>query len=226
MLKFIKILFRGLKWIFAVILSLTATYMIMAVVLSLIPVNRQKVPKCELEVYILSNGVHLEMVLPVRNEIKDWTSEIMIDSGIVQIVRFISFGWGDRQFFINTPEWADLTVKTAVTALFLKSPAALHVDCWSDLPVNNRCKRIPVSKDQYKIIVDYINDSFKRDSSGNTIPIRDFHYDRYDSFYEAENSYSLFFTCNTWTNRCLKVSGLKACLWTPFDKGTLFQYRN
>ena len=47
-----------------------------------------------------------------------------------------------------------------------------------------------------------------------------------DAFYDAKGSYNLTRTCNTWTNNALKAAGLKACLWTPFDSGIFWQYRN
>ena len=38
-----------------------------------------------------------------------------------------------------------------------------------------------------------------------------------DIFYEANGSYSIFKTCNTWSNSILKNSGVKSLLWTPFS---------
>ncbi len=29
----------------------------------------------------------------------------------------------------------------------------------------------------------------------------------------------MFSTCNEWVNKGLKATGLKSCLWTPFDTG-------
>ena len=37
-----------------------------------------------------------------------------------------------------------------------------------------------------------------------------------DAFYKANGRYNLFFTCNSWTNKKLKDSNLKSCIWTPF----------
>ena len=118
-----------------------------------------------------------------------------------------------------------MTFKTAFNALFLKSLSAIHIDYYRELEIDSKCKLISVSTGQYKTIVEFIENSFKKDDSGNFIKIEGFQYNSYDCFYEANNSYNLFFTCNTWTNNCLKKSGLKASLWTPYDKGTLYHYR-
>ena len=50
-------------------------------------------------------------------------------------------------------------------------------------------------------------------------------YGNSDAFYDATGSYSLFHTCNSWTNNALKAAGMKASVWTPFDKGIFHQYK-
>ena len=50
-------------------------------------------------------------------------------------------------------------------------------------------------------------------------------YGKNDAFYEATGRYSLFHTCNTWTNNALKIAGQKACVWTPFDTGIFYHYQ-
>ena len=75
-------------------------------------------------------------------------------------------------------------------------------------------------------LIDFIENSFQRNENGALVQIQGLQYYAYDCFYEATPSFNLFFTCNTWTNKCLKKAGLKACLWTPYDKGILYQYRH
>lgn len=83
-----------------------------------------------------------------------------------------------------------------------------------------------ISKDQYKRLIKYIQQYFKRDEKGNLINIITSNtYGENDSFYEAKGTYQLFFTCNTWVNSALKNAGLKACLWTPFQQGIFNQYK-
>lgn len=207
------------------ILSTAVVYLFFAVLLSLIPVNRNTASIKDVEIYIRSNGVHLEIVLPIKTPYKDWSEELFIDRRIASGVRYISFGWGDKNFYYNTPEWSDLTFFTAFKAMLMKSESAMHVDYHSSLRTGKLCKRIPVSSGQYLEIVHFVEAAFRRDSNHELILIDDLHYSPFDCFYEAWGSYNLFFTCNTWTNRCLKRAGLKASLWTPFDRGILFHYR-
>jgi uncharacterized protein (TIGR02117 family) len=208
-------------------LAALSIYMQMALTLSLIAVNRQyhKTEKAETEIYIVSNGVHLDLVLPFRNQMMDWNKNLEPDDRIVQQVTYISFGWGDRAFYLDTPEWSDLTFTTAFNALFMNQPSALHVSYFSSMEESKNCIKIGLTKEQYVKLVNYIRSEFSIDSTGAYCRIVETGYEKFDQFYEAQGSYSLFFTCNTWTNRALRRSELRACLWTPFDKGILWQYR-
>ncbi|MFW3327891.1 DUF2459 domain-containing protein, partial [Aliarcobacter butzleri] len=51
-------------------------------------------------------------------------------------------------------------------------------------------------------------------------------YGQNDAFYEAIGSYSIFHTCNTWTNNVLKNANLLSSKWVAFDDGILYQYKN
>jgi uncharacterized protein (TIGR02117 family) len=139
---------------------------------------------------------------------------------------YVGFGWGDKEFYLTTPTWADLTLSTAFKALFLKSESALHVSFYPYLSGYNGMKKLRISPVQYQAMVRFISSSFKRNEDGRTIRIQCPGFGDPDCYYEAMRSYSLFYTCNTWANQAFKKSGLRACVWTPFDKGLLFQYRN
>lgn len=219
--KILQLLFRG----GILVLLFIAGYLFFAVILSLVPVNRNTSTGDDLDIFIRSNGVHLELLLPASTPDKDWLEELKIDKQLTDRVRYISFGWGDRNFYLHTPEWSDLTFSTAFTALLRKSPSAMHIDYYSTVSTGRLCKKISISNEQYRRIVSFVDAAFQRNKNGQLIEITDLHYTPYDVFYEATGSYHLFYTCNSWTNQCLKISGLKASLWTPFDRGTLFHYR-
>ena len=90
---------------------------------------------------------------------------------------------------------------------------------------DENCKKVMISHDQYQKLIQYITNSFQVDPSGNFIKVNtNIHYDKGDAFYEAKGSYSIFKTCNTWTNAALKACGQRSCLWTIFDTGILKKY--
>ena len=110
-------------------------YLISSIILSVIPVNRSNQINDEIDIFIKSNGIHLDIVLPLKNDIKDWTNEIYIDKRIKPIANYISFGWGDKGFYKDAPQWSDLKFGTASKALFIKSPSAFHINYHKDLEV-------------------------------------------------------------------------------------------
>ena len=71
--------------------------------------------------------------------------------------------------------------------------------------------------EEHQKLISYINDSFQS-QSGKFLKIEtDVVYGKHDVFYEANGSYSLFYTCNSWANQALKAANQKAALWTISD---------
>ncbi|HSP12289.1 MAG TPA: TIGR02117 family protein [Salegentibacter sp.] len=203
-------------------------YILAAIFGMLIPVNSDFQETNEgVEIYLQTTDVHTDIVVPLRNELKNWEEDISLQHSLsgVPEARYISFGWGDLEFYRNTPLWEDLTFKTGFRALFLKSQAALHLNFIEEPPSGEETITIKISRNQYLKLTAFLEDSFEFDAQGNVQPIRGLHYTNRDAFYKAKGSLSLFKTCNTWTNNALKASGLKACLWTPFPEGIRYTYR-
>jgi len=215
-----------LKTIFGFI-SLLLVYMIFAFLVPKIAVNSDvnEVGK-SIPMYILSNGVHTDIVLPVKNHLYDWSQKVKYENTIAKdsTAQWVAFGWGDKGFYLETPTWADLKVSTALKAATGLSKSAIHATFYKSLKETDHCKRILVSESEYKQLADYIDDSFRLDS-GNYIGIKtNAVYGKNDAFYEAKGNYSLLHTCNTWANNALKAANQKAALWTPTDTGILGHY--
>lgn len=204
-------------------------YLLAAFTLPYIPSNADFKP-CEkdaVEIYIMTNGVHTDLVLPIKHELKDWT--VLLNPSDTKSgdtsVNYAAFGWGDKGFYLETPTWADLKFSTAFKAAFFLSSTAMHVTFYKTREENESCKKLCISRESYKKLVRYIDDSFEKEKSGTGRLISGASYRDNDLFYEANGTYNLFVTCNTWVNNGLKAANLKACLWTPFDKGIFYQYR-
>jgi uncharacterized protein (TIGR02117 family) len=204
-------------------------YLVSAFCLSRIAVNSDVVAKDDVSIYLITNGVHADLVLPVKTEIKDWSESVKFENTIAKdsTAKFVAFGWGDKGFYLETPNWADLKVKTALRAAFGLSQSAIHTTFYKKMTESESCKIIKISNSQYKQLVDYIDSSFERSADGELIHIvTDANYNNNDAFYEATGSYSLFKTSNTWSNNGLKSCGQKASLWTPFDTGIFYHYKD
>lgn len=176
-------------------------------------------------IYVRSNGIHTELILPTDNGTVDWTETIAPeDFGENISLDYVVFGWGDKGFYMNTPEWSDLTAKTATSALLVPSSTAMHVGFEPRPEENDDCVKIHVSKKQYRKIVEYIDNSFlHKDDKVLLIPGKG--YGPNDNFYEANNSYHLFRTCNTWTSNALKEAGIRTSVLAVFPNGVMSHFR-
>jgi uncharacterized protein (TIGR02117 family) len=140
---------------------------------------------------------------------------------------YLAFGWGDKEFYTNTPEWKDLKLKTALSALFLPTKSVMQVYCLSSEPgLTKSTKLVHLSIKQYDKLVEYLINSFMVDSNQKPIEIiPEAGNSSIYRYYTANGKYSLFFTCNNWAGRGLKNAGVKNALWAPFDKSVLFHLK-
>lgn len=215
-MKLGKRMLKGILYLLLIPIS----YVIISLILSSITVDRlfeNQVSKKT--IYLTTNGVHLDIVLPKNNI----DSLLLLGLKHEQSDKYLSFGWGDENFYINTPTWGDLTFKNAFSAMFLKSSTLMHVTKY-------RSKRsdwieIKISEFELKKLNSYLQNTFRTSENGMKIILENRGYSSIDDFYKANGSYSCFKTCNSWVNSGFKKSGLKSCLWTPFDFGLIRKYQ-
>lgn len=181
------------------------------VLIGLYPVNRNSEQPAEgIRVYAHPTGLHTDIIVPIRSNIIDWgeyfreTDFPLFDSQW----DYIALGWGDRRFFLETPEWSDLTVANAAGALLWPSPTAMRVQLRREKALPKDCIRIILSEEDYAELADFLLKSFQLDSHNSWIHIADSGYGGADTFYESRGKYHLFNTCNTWTGEALKSAGL------------------
>ena len=221
-----KIIKKLLKYIAIFVLSLM-TYLLIVTLLSFVSVNEDFAEnQKEIPIYILTNGVHTDIVLPLKSEHYDWTNQLKPEYTKAKdsTYQYAALGWGDKGFYMETPTWADLKASTALKAASGLSSTAMHVTFYKDLKESNSCKKLQISSDNYKKLILFINESFQT-KSGEFLKIEtDAVYGKHDVFYEANGSYSLFYTCNSWANQALKAANQKAALWTISDSGIFRHY--
>lgn len=215
--------------IFFTIVGVLVIYVVLATMISFIPVNKNqsKYSKQNFSIYILTNGVHTDVVMPFYNDLYDWRMYLdpTLTPGKKQNFNFVSFGWGDKGFYLQTPEWKDLKPSVAFNAAFGLSDSAMHVTYYNQLVKNDDCIEIKLNKQQYLQLCAYILDRFDLENNQFVLIDTDQNYGKDDVFYEAKGKYSLFYTCNTWANNAIKSAGLKASLFTLWDKGIFYQYQ-
>ena len=122
--------FKIFIWTIISILLFFGIYFLLAFLLGSIESSQIKSNRYEkYNVLILSNGVHTDIVMPVENELVNWKYYFPVSNTRTKQDhnRWIAFGWGDKEFYLNTPTWADLTVSTAVRSATGLNSTALHV---------------------------------------------------------------------------------------------------
>jgi uncharacterized protein (TIGR02117 family) len=197
-------------------------------------------------IYLRSNGIHTDVVLPALTPHKDWRArfpardfaapkkppktpiplvlEAHLPPDANPRATHVAFGWGDQGFYFDTPEWRDLTAKVALNAVFGLGLSAMHVEYLPTPEVGERVKRITLSITQYQRLVDFLEAGFARNPDGSAQAYVGYGYTLHDTFYVsggAHRSFSMFKTCNEWVRQGLQHAGLTVPVWSPFP-GALF----
>ncbi len=230
MIKKIINLFKFTVNSILVILCAVLVYFIVTLLGTIIPSNIfSKQPNTGITIFIKSNGVHTDLVVPTENKFYDWSKKISPeDFGLITSENsYTSFGWGDKGFYLNTPNWSDLKLSTAIDAILpYTGGSAMHVSIYEkSLTENKQTKKIILTEEQYLILCSFILKSFVKTEEGNFVLINGYHYNgATDNFYEAVGSYHLFNTCNYWAYSGLKAAGVKTAFWAPFDKCIFYHF--
>lgn len=224
LLKTLRILGKTLLGI----VLFVALYFLAAWAFSRVSIKEEVGQLDEITVYIWSNGVHADVVVPVRHRLRDWSTALpfMNTRGKDTTARYIGLGWGDRGYYLETPTWADLKFSTAFKACFWLGRSAVHATYYRSIRESKDCVAMQLSEAQYARLIRYIDNTFEPGINGAPVVIpTNAQYSDADAFYEAKRHYSFLRTCNVWANDALKACGQKAAMWAPFDWGIFYQYR-
>ncbi|MEG4056712.1 MULTISPECIES: TIGR02117 family protein [unclassified Microcoleus] len=179
---------------------------------------------CTISLYISDQAIHTEIIVPVKNEYFDWNQFLPlteIGRDATSDYKYLSFGWGDRAFMLETSTSAIINPVTVFKALFLPTPSTVHVQGYRVPPQNIETKCVKISGANYLKIINFIKDTFLLDAAGKKIKIS-YGYDNSDSFYEAKDSYSILRTCNDWTAEALQKADVNTPLWSTLSGAIMF----
>lgn len=182
-------------------------------------------PDSTVRIYLKTDRVHTDFILPVSHAVFAWDevipSRLLRDSS--STYSYISFGWGSLDFFVNTPEWSDLTLRVAFDAAFYRGKSALHVN-YTHLPfVDANCVALEVSAVEYRRLIAYIRSSFEGGSAESSF-VEDKGYWLTDGFFVSGIPYGLLYSCNSWINTGLREAGLPSVSWTLVGDGLIEKY--
>jgi len=205
----IKIFFK----VFLLIMVIITFYFTTAFLFSFFPTKGSETPKTA-TIYILYNTMHSDIALKLDSTNEAW------DEVLATVIKnkrgYIAFGWGDKETYINTPTWDELSISTTLKALFINTPSLIHVSHLSNINSYQNIKKINISKKQLIALEKHILKSFNFKKNQ--------HYKAYknnDLFYPSHHQYNLFNTCNTWTGDRLRDANISVSYWTPLSQNVV-----
>ncbi|MFC4255512.1 DUF2459 domain-containing protein [Altererythrobacter xixiisoli] len=169
------------------------------------------------EIMVETNGVHTALVLPLVTADKDWRGDF--PAGDVQAVRaytHVSISWGEKEVFINTPTWADLSPMTVLRIIGIGGDGLLHIAHYERPAASPNLRPLRLTGAEYARLVAAIEKSLPVEPR-----VRYPGYGRQDVFYDAPGRYTITNTCNQWTSDVLATAGVRIGSWTPLSGGVM-----
>lgn len=183
---------------------------------------------CKFKVCVVDMGIHSEIIIPVQNELFDWQTYLPlkeISKKHNPDYKYLGFGWGERDFYMNPPNQIHGQISGGLKALFWLNPSVIRVEGHQKLPQVVKIKCFGVSKQGYLNLVSFIKNTFRLDNQGQRIRLR------YDnpvnvSYYDAKGTYSIVRNCNNWTAEGLSSAEVNTPLWAGLSSAILWHLEN
>lgn len=210
---------RLVLWPLAVIATLAAAFFLSAWIGSAIPRNSGwQAPAQGVEIMIGTNGVHTEIVMPLITSHKDWRDDFPAGDLLAPARPYthVAVSWGEREVFLNTPRWRDLTLATALGAAW-SGDSLLHVSHYVRPAPSSDYRNLTITREQYALLVAEIEKALLPGAERTSFR----GYGEHDVFYDAPGTYHLGNTCNQWTSDTLAAAGIKTGWWTPMAGGVM-----
>jgi uncharacterized protein (TIGR02117 family) len=209
---------NGLVRLLLGLAAVVLCYLAAAFVGSAVAANRDwKPPAQGVTIYVIDNGIHTDLVLPVSAEGVDW-GDLIRPGHLADPSRaaasHLAFGWGDRDFYLNTPTWWDVNPVRVGRAFVGAGATVVHVSHIAAPQIGPNARAIVLRPEEYRRLAGFIRNTF-----GEGPPARG--YGAADAFYVARGGYNLFRTCNAWTGEALAAAGVRVGKWTPFPSGVM-----
>jgi uncharacterized protein (TIGR02117 family) len=210
------------------LLAVPLAYLLAALILGAVPAHPGwREAESGVGIFVRTNGVHTWLMVPAVSPEMDWRP--LVPAAHLRDPRYggnyVAFGYGNREFYLNTPNWADLSPKIAFLALFGRGSSLVHADHDSDPQPDEYQRPLMLSPAEYARLVAFIRASFRYDRQGRTIPLLGRGYGPEDMFYEGVGRYDAIRDCNQWTGEALRRAGVRMGLWTPFSQSVMWRMR-
>jgi uncharacterized protein (TIGR02117 family) len=176
-------------------------------------------PERGIEILVETNGVHTAIVMPLATPQKDWQTEFPASDVAAQNAHYthISLSWGEREVFLHTPAWSDLSLLTVLRIISIGGQSVLHVSHYVRPAPDATMRPLRLSEAGYAQLVRRIEREIPPHSRRRIYR----GYGQDDVFYDGLGRYTAFRTCNQWTSDMLAAAGMRIGQWTPFAGGVM-----
>lgn len=204
---------RRMAGMVGAVVLIVLLYALAGLVGGAIPAGGAPAPAQGIRIYVEDNGIHTGIVLP--KHAAGVSFDDLVRAGDLADPRYaghgwLSIGWGERNFYLGTPTWADVKPATIAAAAIGSDAVVLHVGHLPEPVGEPGVYPVMLTPDQYRQLVAAIRASF----AARTDPVHG--YGPSDAFYIARGRYSAVETCNAWTGRMLRAASVPMGRWTPF----------
>ncbi len=210
---------RLVLWPLAVLAGVVTLLLLAAWIGSSIPRNSDWTePDAGIEIMVETNGVHTGIVMPLVTEYKDWREDFPATDlpASTRPYTHISASWGEREVFLNTPTWSDLSLPTAFGAA-TGGEGLLHIAHYVRPSPSGTVRVLRLRPKEYLRLVGEVEAQILPRRSRAIYP----GYAEYDIFYDAPGRYHIGNSCNQWTADRLASAGVKIGRWTPIAGGVM-----
>jgi len=156
------------------------------------------------EVYVVSHG---------------WHTGFVISSGEIQLrfpklkerfksTPYLEIGWGDKGFY----QAKEITTGLTFRALFWPTETVIHAVAVPEnvnayFP-NSQIEMLCLNDEDYLSLIDFVSNSFYSNREGDIVALEKGIYGN-SQFYKGVGNFHLLQTCNNWTAKGLKSTGME-----------------
>lgn len=172
-----------------------------------------------IEIMLETNGIHTAIVMPLVTPQKDWRQDFPASDLAApdRPYTHVSVSWGEREVFLETPTWWDLSPITVLRIIGIGGDGLIHAAHYVRPAPDPTIRPLRISRAEYAALIDRIEAALPPREGRRRHP----GYDDYDVFYDAPGRYTPRNTCNQWTSDTLAAAGIRTGWWTPFAGGVM-----
>lgn len=227
----IRLVSRILLWMLAAMLSLgaiVAGYLLATLFGAVIPAadNRpggaqaamvETVQRQEADdsIYLVTSALHADFAIAVDDALKRRFAFLAGQDVPLEHpqLRYLVFGWGARDFYVNTPTLADIRPGPVLKGVF-GDRSVMHVAPAGEIRDLPGAVHLYLPAGGRERLLTFIEQSFAR-QDGAPLPVPGAGYGIGDAFYEGQGGFNILHPCNIWVAQGLRQAGLATGAWTP-----------